>query len=85
MMTSSSMFDLVTAEPFQPFRMNMASGKTFDVRHPEMVKVGKTSVVVYSVAPETLELGTHWRNISLMLIESIEPLVIGASKKDGIA
>jgi len=26
------------AQPFRPFRIRMNSGRTFDIRHPEMVR-----------------------------------------------
>ena len=47
MLAPRVVLDFVTAEPFRPFRMYMASGRTFEVGHPEMVKVGRSSVTVY--------------------------------------
>jgi hypothetical protein len=32
----------VKAAPFRPFRVVMNNGKTYDVRHPEFVKVGRS-------------------------------------------
>jgi hypothetical protein len=73
MLAPRVVLDFVTAEPFRPFRMYMASGRTFDVGHPEMVRVGRSSVTVY-LRPEG-ESGTaeRWQEVSLMLLESIEP------------
>ncbi len=45
MMTPQTVLGYVKAEPFRPFRIHMASGKTFDVRHPEMIKVLKSNVL----------------------------------------
>lgn len=70
MMTSRRVLDYVAAEPFRPFRLHMASGTSFDIRHPEMILVGKSSVRVHVVQEDDRE---PWHDISLMLMESIEP------------
>ncbi len=71
MMTSRKVLDYVAAEPFRPFRLHMASGKSFDIRHPEMILLGKSSVRVHAAQDDDQE---QWRDISLMLMESIEPI-----------
>lgn len=74
MVPSREVVRLVLAEPFQPFRIHMASGRTFEVRHPEMVQVGRSIMTVYT-APDTNPDGPErWEKISYMLIESIAPL-----------
>ena len=52
MVTSSLIQSDVKEQPFRPFRLNMASGKTFEIRHPEMIKVSKTFLVVFSPAAD---------------------------------
>ena len=52
MLTSPRLMEYVTAEPFRPFRINMASGQSFEIRHPEMILVGKSLVRVYQAAGE---------------------------------
>jgi hypothetical protein len=32
--------------PFTPFRIQLSTGETFDVRHPELVMVGKLSAII---------------------------------------
>ena len=73
MMTFKKVGEYVAAEPFRPFRLKMASGQTFDIRHPEMILVGKSSVKVYTRSkPDSA--AEHWHDVSLMLMESIEPI-----------
>jgi hypothetical protein len=36
----------VKAEPFQPFRIHLSNGSYYDVRHPEMIMVGASEVVI---------------------------------------
>lgn len=74
MTTGRTVLDFITAEPFRPFRLNMASGRSFQIDHPEMIEVGKSSLTVYG-RPESSEESTdRWHRVSLMLLESIEPL-----------
>ena len=71
MMTPSSILTYVKAAPFRPFRIHTASGRTFDVRHSEMVKVLKTHLLVFYSVGETFDIVDEWESVSLMLIESI--------------
>lgn len=61
----------IKAQPFRPFRLHMASGKTFDIRHPEMIKLGKSFLLVFSFVPGEPELVEQWESVSLMLLEAI--------------
>jgi hypothetical protein len=72
MTTYRKLGDYVAAEPFRPFRIKMASGQSFDIRHPEMILVGRVSVRIYmATAQEELE---KWHDVSLPLMETVEPL-----------
>ena len=69
--------DLLTwtrATPFVPFRLRMTGGRTFDIRHPEMVRVGRSTVNIYTFAGEPADPYERMEILSLLLIESIEPL-----------
>jgi hypothetical protein len=72
MMTSRKLVDHVTAEPFRLFRIKMASGQSFDIQHPEMILVGRSSVRVYTAVGD--DDNEKWHDVSLMLMETIEPL-----------
>ncbi len=45
-MTVQTFRELLTQQPFQPFRLVMSSGQTYDVRHPEMAMLTRTSLLV---------------------------------------
>ena len=47
-MTPGEVLGHVTAEPFRPFRIHTASGRIFEVRHPEVVRVGRTTLTLLS-------------------------------------
>ena len=52
----------------------MNSGRRFDIRHPEMVRVGKRDLLIFTFVSDSPEVYDRWENISLALIESIAPL-----------
>jgi hypothetical protein len=69
--------DLLTwlrATPFVPFRLRLNSGRSFEIRHPEMLRVGRSSMNVYSFPGEASDPYERMEMVSLLLIESIEPL-----------
>ena len=74
MITANTILEYVKARPFRPFRIHMASGDTFDIRHPEMIKVTKWCVVIFTHIGGEEEIFDHWTTASLMLMESISHL-----------
>lgn len=72
MMTFSLMARYVGAEPFRPFVIHTASGRKFQVRHPEMVSLGRTAITVYVEPDDAPEKPPQRQEVSLMLIESVE-------------
>jgi hypothetical protein len=67
------------AAPFLPFRLILNSGKTYDVRHPEMVNVTTSTIHYYHrIDPEIP--GDRWETVSLSLIQNIEH-IDAATKK----
>jgi hypothetical protein len=74
MTTSNALLGYLKAEPFRPFRIQMASGRTFDIRHPEMLKVGKSNIVVFTLVSDDPQIFDDWDTVSLMLIETVSHL-----------
>ena len=74
-MTFQRIAKYVGAEPFRPFRISMASGKVFEIRHPEMVQVGRTIMTIFTYLSDDAEASKEREHeVSMLLIESIEPL-----------
>jgi len=78
MITTTEMLRYLRAEPFRPFRIHMASGRTCDIRHPEMIRVGRIDLVIFSLVSDDPRIYDEWSTVSLILIESISHL-------DGVA
>ncbi len=81
MMTYAKMGEYVSAEPFRPFRIKMASGQAFEIRHPEMIMVGRSSAKIYKSSDSEPDGPPFWQEISLMLTESLEPIELKTSER----
>jgi len=58
--------------PFRPFRIKTVTGTSLDVAHPEMVRLGLGSLMIFFYKPEQSE-GFDWfTSITLGLIERID-------------
>jgi hypothetical protein len=71
MIPPQELLSYVKAKPFRAFRIHMASGDTFDVRHPEMVRVGRNSLMLFTLVSDHPEIYDQWETLSLMLMECI--------------
>ena len=73
MITYQRLGKYVTAETFRPFRIRMASGQMLEIRHPEMIAVGRTTAHIYfSMSDDPQEAKMGVREVSLLLMESVE-------------
>ena len=73
-MTSQEILNYLQVQPFRPFRIRMNSGRTFDIPHPEMVRVGRRDVLIFTFVSDSPDVYDRWENVSLILIESLAPL-----------
>jgi hypothetical protein len=78
-MRDQALLSYVRAQPFRPFRIVMNSGKTYDVRHPEEVAVGR-DMFIYYYRPQPGEPFDRMDMVGLLLVEHLEYLD-GPSKK----
>jgi hypothetical protein len=72
-MTIQTFRNLLAARPFQPFRLVMSSGQTYDVRHPEMAWMTRTDILVG--IDETRDgVPENFKICSLLHVTAIEPI-----------
>jgi hypothetical protein len=65
--------DLLAQRPFKPFRLVMSSGQTYEVRHPEMAMLTRTSILVgVDVADDGVP--AEFKICSLLHVIAVEPL-----------
>jgi len=74
-MRSQDIRNFVKQQPFQPFRITLTDGRTYDVRHPEMAMVGKSSVAIGLPAAEDEE-PIYDRLVTVSLIHIMQAEVI---------
>lgn len=72
-MTVNDFRKLLSAQPFQPFRVVMSSGEKYEVRHPEMAWLTRTTLYVgtghaQSGVPDEADM------CSLLHIATVEPI-----------
>ncbi len=77
-MTAQNFRDLLNERPFKPFRLVMSSGQTYEVRHPEMALLTRTSMLVGIGDPDD-SIPADFKICSLLHVTSVEP--IGSSRK----
>ena len=72
-MTVQTFRDLLGGRPFQPFRIVMSSGLSYEVRHPEMAWLTRTDLLVGVGATEE-GVPSEYRICSLLHVATIERL-----------
>jgi hypothetical protein len=67
--------DLLKAQPFRPVRFTLTDGTSYDVRHPELVNVGRSTVFLgIPNAEEKEPIFDNFRIISLLHIMQAQPV-----------
>jgi hypothetical protein len=64
----------VAAQPFRPFRIYMSDGMVFDIRHPELCIIGRSSVHIVIPDPKHAWMAERLAHCALIHITRIEPL-----------
>ena len=61
-------------KPFQPFRVTLTDGRTYEVRHPELAMVGRSGVAIGVPATgDTRPIYDRLVTVSLLHIMQVEP------------
>lgn len=74
-MDQRELFALLRRQPFEPFRLFLTTGERYDVRHPDMALVGRSTVHVGIPAATSVDgPAREVKVLSLASIASAEPL-----------
>ncbi len=73
-MTVQTFRELLSARPFRPFRLVMSSGQSYEVRHPEMAMLTRTSLLV-GTGTEENGVPEEFKICSLLHVATVEPAV----------
>lgn len=66
--------DYLDRKPFEPFRLFVSDGATFDVRHPEMCLLSRATMYVGRPAPNTPGVADGVTQVALVHVTRIESL-----------
>lgn len=66
--------DLLAGRPFQPFRLVMSSGQSYEVRHPEMAFLTRSDILV-GVDDGVDGVPAEFKICSLLHVSAIEPII----------
>lgn len=80
-MAPEELLTLIRERPFQPFRIALTDGWTFEVRHPEMVMPSRGSAVIGLPAQGDTELFYERRiTVDLLHMVNVEPIQLPAQR-----
>jgi len=66
-------------QPFEPFRLVMTDGVSYEVRHPDLLLVGKRTALVGLVGDAAQEYFEQTIKVDLLQIIRLEPIGAPAS------
>jgi hypothetical protein len=79
-MNAQDVSALLIAQPFQPFRLYLTDGCTFDVEHPDFMLVGKRTAHIYEDLDPATRIFKNYAVVSLLHITRAEPLETATSR-----
>jgi len=66
--------EFLQRRPFQPIRITLTDGRTYDIRHPELAMVGRSTVAIGVPAPnDPSPVYDRLVTVSLLHIMQVEP------------
>jgi hypothetical protein len=79
-LTPQEITRLLTTQPFEPCRLFLTDGRTFDVHHPDFCLVGHRSVHLYEVDDPETRVWSNVAYVSLLHVLRAESLATTAPK-----
>ena len=72
-MTVQTFREMLARRPFQPVKVILSSGQSYEIRHPEMAMLTRTSLLVgVDVAADGVP--AEFKILSLLHVTAIEPI-----------
>lgn len=72
-MTVQTFKEMLNRRPFQPVKITLSSGQSYEIRHPEMALLTRTDLLVGTdLSPDNIP--AEFKILSLLHITAIEPL-----------
>jgi hypothetical protein len=72
-MTVQTFREMLARRPFMPVKLTLSSGQSFEIRHPEMALLTRTSILIgVDLADDGIP--AEFKIISLLHVTSLEPI-----------
>jgi hypothetical protein len=71
---------IVDERPFRPVRIHLTDGKSYDIRHPEMVLVAKRELIVGLPSSPSATVPDRVASVNILHVVRIEPIEEGGKK-----
>jgi hypothetical protein len=84
-MTQEELYTVVHKQPFEPFRVVLTTGTTYDVRHPDLIMVGKRSATIGTTNNPEAKVYDLTVKVDLLHVVAIEELPVSPSSANGTA
>ena len=72
-MTVQTFREMLSRRPFQPVKLTLSSGQAFEIRHPEMAMLTRTSLLIGTDIAED-GVPSEFKIISLLHVASMGPV-----------
>jgi hypothetical protein len=75
-MTPEELRDTARRQPFLPFRVVMTDGAVFDIRHPDLIWVGRRSAMIGLTGQPGQEFYERSVQVDLLHVIRLEPIAL---------
>jgi hypothetical protein len=77
-MTVQTFREILARRPFQPVKVTLSSGQSYEIRHPEMAMLTRTDLLLgVEISPDGVP--AEFKILSLLHVTAIEPLASQAA------
>ncbi len=84
MINSNDIQQKLDERPFVPFRVIMSSGQFYDIKHPDLVLIGKRHLFVGTASDDNPKMFDRSSLLSILHVAALEALPTGAeTNKNG--
>ena len=74
-MRPDDVVEMLQQKPFQPFRIFLSDGTVYEIRHAELVKVGRSKILIFfPTVDEPHAVFERYVSASLLHITRLEPV-----------
>ncbi|MGB7159697.1 MAG: hypothetical protein WBD40_16640 [Tepidisphaeraceae bacterium] len=77
-MTVQTFREMLSRRPFQPVKLTLSSGSSYEIRHPETAMLTRTSLLIGTDIAED-SVPAEFKIISLLHVTAMEPLTSQAA------